>query len=157
MAPLSWFRVHSAPGNSGHVGLGQADGPVQSTSHRHESTQSMNGQDATPVQSILHACLPQLIAPHAPGPVQLMSQPVPCSQSMSLQAPALLHRTVHSNPSGHWTSPHGRFPVQSIRQVRWFKLHELQTPGHGSWTWSSTQNPPSQTRPLSQSFFLVHA
>jgi hypothetical protein len=117
----------------------------------------MNGQDATPAQSILHACFPQWIAPHAPAPVQLMSQPVPGAQSMSLQAPALLHRTVHSKPSGHWTSPHGRFALQSIRQVRWLMLHELQTPGHGSWLWPATQNPRSQTRSSSQSLFLLHA
>jgi hypothetical protein len=98
--------------------------------------------------------LPQLIAPHEPDPEHSMSHPFACAQSMSLQAPALLHRTVHSNPSGHSTEPHGWLALHSIRHVRCPGLQELHTLGHWPWPWPSTQNPWSQIRPPSQSPLL---
>ncbi len=52
VAPGSPFRVHSVSRDLGHDMLGQANGVLQATSQLHESTQSICGQEATPVQSI---------------------------------------------------------------------------------------------------------
>jgi len=133
--------------------MGQAVALLQSTSQAHESTQSITGHDATPEQSIEHACLPQRTAPHEPGPEQLMSQLSPSVQSTSPQAPGVLHRMVHSKPTGHWTALHGRLPLHSIRQVRLPTLHVLHAAGHSR----STQNPRSQVRPPLQSPLLLQA
>jgi hypothetical protein len=130
LAPGSLFSVHSVPATSGHEAAGQAIALLQSRSHRQASAQSTNGQDATPLQSTVQAPLPQWMPPQEAAPEQLISQPSPSAQSISPHAPALLQRTSHSKPSGHFTLPHGRFAVQSIRQVRWPMLQELHSSGH---------------------------
>jgi hypothetical protein len=76
---------------------------------------------------------------------------------MELQALALLHLIVQSNPSGHCTLPHGLLAEHSIWQVRSLSSHDVHGLGQLLAVGCSTQYPLSQVRPSVQSLSLLHA
>jgi hypothetical protein len=144
------------------------------TSHAHDAAQLVLPHAPEPSHVCVHRPVPHVTLPHAvaaepdpdPDTVQSIVQLAELPHSMLPQAPAPVHAIVQFHPVGQVTSA----PLPVIVQVSLAKSHESHVAGQtaastgsasiaaSSFTLgSTTQKPPSQTRPPLQSVCIVHA